>query len=121
MSLISQYGMRLIGVVREKGGLNVKKILNAVESVEEQMIQGLVKKAESEKLSVAPFIGIACPGIIEADGSIRRGAQNLPGKWDSEHFLLPERIRSAIASTNLSWMPAVTIRRLEAVQRWPVE
>ena len=43
MSLISQYGMRLIGVVREKGGLNVKKILNAVESVEEQMIQGLVK------------------------------------------------------------------------------
>ncbi len=61
-----------------------------------EMIQGLVKKAESEKLSVAPFIGIACPGIIEADGSIRRGAQNLPGKWDSEHFLLPERIRSAI-------------------------
>ena len=26
-----------------------------------------------------------------------------------------------IAATNRSWMPACTIRRLEPVQRWPVE
>ncbi|MNL44230.1 hypothetical protein D3C87_1667910 [compost metagenome] len=30
-------------------------------------------------------------------------------------------MRSAMASTNLSWIPAVTIKRLDAVQRWPVE
>ena len=30
-------------------------------------------------------------------------------------------MRSVIAATNLSWMPSVTIRREDAVQRWPVE
>ena len=30
-------------------------------------------------------------------------------------------IRSGMAATNRSWMPSVTIRREEAVQRWPVE
>ncbi|WP_035715356.1 ROK family protein [Azorhizobium doebereinerae] len=61
-----------------------------------KMIRGLIAEAEADKLSVAPFIGIACPGLINADGTIARGAQNLPGKWDSEHFRLPERIREAI-------------------------
>ena len=30
-------------------------------------------------------------------------------------------IRALSASTNLGWMPLVTISRLDAVQRWPVE
>ena len=30
-------------------------------------------------------------------------------------------MRSVIAATKRSWMPSVTIRREEAVQRWPVE
>ena len=30
-------------------------------------------------------------------------------------------MRSVSAATNRSWMPSVTIRRDEAVQRWPVE
>jgi len=63
-----------------------------------KMIRGLIAKAEADKMAVAPFIGIACPGIINADGSIERGVQNLPGKWDSDHFHLPERIREAIPS-----------------------
>jgi predicted NBD/HSP70 family sugar kinase len=60
------------------------------------MIQTLVTKAESEKLSIAPFIGLACPGIINPDGSIKRGAQNLPGNWEAASFRLPERLREAI-------------------------
>jgi hypothetical protein len=40
-------------------------------------------------LKLAPFIGIGCPGVIEEDGSIDRGAQNLPGNWESSKFNLP--------------------------------
>ena len=29
-------------------------------------------------MKLAPFVGIGCPGKIDADGSIERGAQNLP-------------------------------------------
>lgn len=53
------------------------------------MLGGLVRKAGRKRLRLAPFVGVGCPGIIEPDGSIRRGAQNLPGDWESEHFNLP--------------------------------
>ena len=61
-----------------------------------EMLQGLIKRAEKEKYSLAPFIGIACPGKIEEDGSIAKGAQNLPGNWESEKFNLPARLIEAI-------------------------
>jgi hypothetical protein len=34
--------------------------------------------------------------MIEPDGSIDRGAQNLPGNWESKRFNLPARIFEAI-------------------------
>src|SRR6185503_3677084 len=46
--------------------------------------------------NLAPFIGIGCPGRIEEDGSIDRGAQNLPGNWESANFHLPTEIIKAI-------------------------
>jgi predicted NBD/HSP70 family sugar kinase len=60
------------------------------------ILTGLIKRAEKEKLDPAPFIGIGCPGLINDDGSIERGGQNLPGNWESSRFNLPEEIRSAI-------------------------
>ena len=39
---------------------------------------------------------MGCPGIIEADGVIDRGAQNLPGNWESDSFNLPIRLRQSI-------------------------
>ncbi|MCA1457493.1 ROK family protein [Bradyrhizobium sp. BRP22] len=54
-----------------------------------EMLQDLIAKAESEGLKLAPFIGIACPGVINEDGSIEKGAQNLPGNWESSKFNLP--------------------------------
>jgi len=60
------------------------------------MLQSLLKDAGKEKLRLAPVIGIGCPGIIEADGSIARGAQNLPGKWEGSRFNFPAAIREAI-------------------------
>ena len=54
-----------------------------------KMLKGLISAADSEGLKLAPFIGIACPGVINADGSIEKGAQNLPGNWESSKFNLP--------------------------------
>lgn len=60
------------------------------------MIDGLIVAAGKEKLSLAPFIGIGCPGIIEEDGSIDRGAQNLPGNWAEKDFNLPAALKKEI-------------------------
>jgi predicted NBD/HSP70 family sugar kinase len=48
-----------------------------------KMLKDLIASAEAEGLKLAPFIGISCPGVINEDGSIEKGAQNLPGNWES--------------------------------------
>ena len=61
------------------------------------MLGGLIDKAKKDGLKLAPFIGIGCPGIITKDGAIDRGAQNLPGNWESSKFHLPGAIHKAIS------------------------
>jgi hypothetical protein len=61
-----------------------------------KMLAGQIKQAEKDGLRVAPFIGVGCPGMIEPDGSIDRGAQNLPGNWESSRFNLVESIRELV-------------------------
>ena len=61
-----------------------------------EMLEVLIEKASKEKLALTPFIGIGCPGIINKDGSIDRGAQNLPGNWEAETFHLPATLHNAI-------------------------
>ena len=61
-----------------------------------KMLKDLIATAEGEGLKLAPFIGIACPGVIDADGSIEKGAQNLPGNWESSKFNLPASLVEAI-------------------------
>jgi hypothetical protein len=72
--------------------------LSRTETIERltNLIQSLIKTAKKEKLSLAPVLGIGCPGIIEADGSIARGAQNLPGNWESSRFNFPAAITESI-------------------------
>ena len=60
------------------------------------MLRVLIDMARKAGLSLAPFIGIGCPGIITKDGAIDRGAQNLPGHWESSQFHLPSAIHAAI-------------------------
>jgi len=60
------------------------------------MFKRLIKPAKKEKLELAPFIGIGCPGRIDVDGSIEAGGQNLPGNWESNSFNLPALIHEAI-------------------------
>ena len=54
-----------------------------------KMLKGLIAESEKEGFKLAPFIGVACPGVINEDGSIKKGAQNLPGNWESSKFNLP--------------------------------
>jgi predicted NBD/HSP70 family sugar kinase len=61
-----------------------------------KMLKDLISAAEAEELKLAPFIGIACPGVINDDGSIAKGAQNLPGNWESSKFNLPASLVEAI-------------------------
>jgi hypothetical protein len=61
-----------------------------------KMLKELIAAADAEGLKLAPFIGIACPGVINEDGSIAKGAQNLPGNWESSKFNLPASLVEAI-------------------------
>lgn len=61
-----------------------------------KMLKSLVKAADKKKLKLAPVIGIGCPGVIREDGGIERGAQNLPGNWESSRFNLPKEIQESI-------------------------
>jgi predicted NBD/HSP70 family sugar kinase len=61
-----------------------------------KMLKDLIAEAETEGLKLAPFIGIACPGVINEDGTIEKGAQNLPGNWESSKFNLPASLIEAI-------------------------
>ncbi|MES5484063.1 ROK family protein [Bradyrhizobium sp. INPA03-11B] len=61
-----------------------------------KMLKDLIAEAEKENLRLAPFIGIACPGVIKEDGGIEKGAQNLPGNWESSKFNLPASLVEAI-------------------------
>ena len=56
------------------------------------MLNGLAALSRTMGLKLAPFVGIACPGRIERDGSIAQGAQNLPGDWQAP-FNLPRELR----------------------------
>jgi hypothetical protein len=60
------------------------------------MLNGLIAAAGKKDMRLAPFVGIGCPGLIEEDGAIARGAQNLPGNWESSRFNLPMMLHSAI-------------------------
>jgi hypothetical protein len=78
------------------------------------MLKKLIAKAEKSKLKLAPVIGIACPGIIEADGAIDRGGQNLPGgNWESDHFNLPQELRKMIPE--ISGDPSFIVMHNDAV------
>lgn len=55
------------------------------------MLNGLNAQARTLGIGLAPFVGIACPGQIQDDGTIAQGAQNLPGDWEAP-FHLPREL-----------------------------
>lgn len=61
------------------------------------MARRLIKEAHRRGCELAPAIAVGCPGVIDEDGSILRGAVNLPGgNWESERFNLVAAITKQI-------------------------
>jgi hypothetical protein len=95
------------------------------------MLEDQIRYAEKKGIRLAPFIGIGCPGLIRKDGSIARGAQNLPGDWESDNFHLPTELCKRIpmirkeATVALMHNDAVVqglseLPFMQAVKRWAV-
>jgi predicted NBD/HSP70 family sugar kinase len=94
------------------------------------MLSRLVKVAERKSFRLAPFIGVGCPGVIAADGSILRGSQNLPGNWSAAKFNLAKEICTRVSVAGVE--PTVVVHndavvqglseipRMTDVQRWAV-
>lgn len=61
-----------------------------------EMLERLAKAATKAGLELLPIIGVACPGVINTDGSIDRGGQNLPGNWEASRFNLVDRLLAEI-------------------------
>ena len=57
------------------------------------MLEELIEKAAAEKLKLAPFVGIGCPGLIDEHGVIVRGGQNLPGQLGRQRLQSRRRAR----------------------------
>ncbi len=72
-------------------------------------------KAANKKVKLAPFLGIGCPGLIEPDGSIKRGGQNLPGNWESERFNLAQKLAEKLKQID-GHAPAIVIHNDAVVQ-----
>jgi hypothetical protein len=77
------------------------------------MLAAMMKRASKDDLRLAPFIGIGCPGVIRKDGTIKKGAQNLPGNWEHRKFNLPELLRTAIPK--IGHQSAVVVMHNDAV------
>ena len=52
------------------------------------MVDKLIARAVDDKMKLAPFMGIGCPGLIDEHGTILKGGQNLPGNWEGTDFNL---------------------------------
>lgn len=58
------------------------------------MLKRLEKAARKSDLNLAPVIAVGCPGIVNHDGTIKRGTQNLPGNWQGKGFNLPLELKA---------------------------
>lgn len=75
-----------------------EKNLSRTEAVKKltAMLEKLIDRAQKQELRLAPFIGVGCPGVIDENGQIDRGAHNLPGRWEGKNFNLPAALLEAI-------------------------
>ncbi|MDH5833469.1 ROK family protein [Luteimonas kalidii] len=94
------------------------------------MLNALAAFAATLGLRLAPFVGIACPGQVEADGSLSAGAQNLPGDWERP-FHLPDalstllhpvdgRIPRVVMHNDAVVQGLSELRRMRKARRWAV-
>ena len=54
------------------------------------MLGEMAAHAERKKIRLAPFVGVACPGLVSEEGRFLGGTQNLPGDWEGGRFHLAQ-------------------------------
>lgn len=59
------------------------------------MLNALAALARGTGLKLAPFVGVACPGDMDARGRLCTGTQNLPGDWEIP-FDFPRELASRL-------------------------
>ncbi|MBS0548931.1 MAG: ROK family protein [Proteobacteria bacterium] len=79
------------------------------------MLREMADHADVEKLKLAPFVGLACPGLIDEHGTIQRGGQNLPGNWEGEGFNLAQIVAQKLGRIG-GHEPAVVMHNDAVVQ-----
>ncbi len=110
-----------------------EKNLSRTEAVEKLsgMLEKLIERAAKAKLRLAPLIAVGCPGIIDENGRIDRGAHNLPGRWEGKNFNLPAALLQAIPTIaeddtaivmhSDAWVQGLSERPfMDDVKRWGV-
>lgn len=60
------------------------------------LLRQLIGQAEQQGTRLLPALTVGCPGVVMPDGSIDRGAQNLPRDWRQASFHLPRRLQENI-------------------------
>lgn len=60
------------------------------------MLAGLATEAVSAGFALCPVVAVGAPGMVEPDGRISAGADNLPGDWHDEGFRLPAALAAAL-------------------------
>lgn len=65
----------------------------AIEKIGAMLVK-LIDRAVEDKIKLAPFMGIGCPGLIDDQGFILKGGQNLPGNWEGKDFSLAASLAS---------------------------
>jgi hypothetical protein len=53
------------------------------------LLGDLAGEALAAGLTLAPVVTVGLPGVMDAEGHIHRGAENLPGDWHAPDFRLP--------------------------------
>ena len=80
-----------------------------------EMAKELIGEASAEKIKLAPFVGIGCPGLIDEHGVIVTGGQNLPGNWEGDGFNLAHELTHRLPRLE-SHEPVVVIHNDAVVQ-----
>jgi predicted NBD/HSP70 family sugar kinase len=79
------------------------------------MLEKQIDGAEREKLKLAPFLGVACPGLIDEHGVITTGGHNLPGDWQDGGFNLAETLAERLPKID-GQRPSVILHNDAVVQ-----
>lgn len=79
------------------------------------MIDQLIERALDEKMKLAPFVGVGCPGLIDESGAILKGGQNLPGNWEEGGFKLATALAGRLSKID-NHEPVVVVHNDAVVQ-----